>query len=129
MATRMHTRTQDSDRGPKKHVHFPTGMTSHKPKFKRPVHIHDRNVPGEPNRLSTEPQELAHPSIKQLYTPVESWSEEEDKALTQFVLFNCIGGSWPSTKGMKLWEGASKFLHNTCKTNRTSKELVCPKLM
>lgn len=48
------------------------------------------------------------------------WTQEEDQALTNFVLLHCPGNSWPSTKDTRLWEGAAKFVQSMCKTNRTS---------
>ena len=103
----------------KKRVHSPTGTTPHKPRSKRGV---SGCSTGQSSKSAKK--QLTYTSTKPLYTPVESWSEEEDKAITQFVLLSFAGDSWPSTKSTKLWEGASKFLHNTCKTVRTSKELA-----
>ena len=109
------------DRDPKKRVYSPTGRTPLKPKSKRAVPFRDRNVPT--GQLSAK-KKLTYQSTRTLYTPVGNWSAEEDRALTEFVLLSCVADSWPSTKSMKLWEGASKFLHNSCKTVRTSKKVV-----
>ena len=65
---------------------------------------------------------------KLMYTSIQSknvvqWTEEEDEALTHFILLSTSGKVWPATKNSKLWEGASTFLHNLCGTVRTSKLL------
>lgn len=99
-----------------KRVYSPTGRTPHKPRSKRSVGEGDSTV--QPSKSARK--KLTYQS---LYTPVENWSEEEDRSITQFVLLSNTGDCWPSTKSTRLWEGASKFLQNTCKTVRTSKEL------
>lgn len=105
-----------ADAGRAKRLYSPTGRTPHKPKTKRAV-VGDRNV--STIRQNTR-KKLTY--SQSMYTPVQSWSEEEDRAITQFILLS-VGNSWPSTKSTKLWEGAAKFLLDTCKTVRTSKEL------
>ena len=101
---------------PRKRTYTPTGRTPQKPKPKRAVLMSAR----ESNNLSGR-KKLTYAPSRPLYTPANSWAEEEDQALTQFVLLSCAGDSWPSEKRTKLWEGASKFLKDTCKTVRTSK--------
>lgn len=75
-----------------KRVYSPTGITPDKPTTKR-----GGGAPSARKRLSYQSQ------------PVENWTEVEDQALTQFILLSCVGGSWPSTKNMKLWEGHPSF--------------------
>lgn len=105
--------------GGKKRTYSPTGKTP-KPVTKRGVGSDDRNVPTEqPRRPARRRLTYQH---QPLYTPSDNWGEQEDETLTQFVLFSCAGDSWPTTKSTKFWESASKFLHDTCKTVRTSKE-------
>ena len=105
---------------PRKRTYTPTGRTPQKPKPKRFVPLFAR----EGNDLSGR-KKLTYAPSRPLYTPANSWAEEEDQALTQFVLLSCVGDSWPLQKGTKLWEGASKFLQDTCKTARTSKYNLC----
>ena len=40
----------------------------------------------------------------------EKWSEEEVKALAEFVLFHTPGDKWPSHKQNAFWTSASKFV-------------------
>lgn len=49
------------------------------------------------------------------------WTDEEDKQLTNWVLFNSVGDVWPTHHNMKFWEGASNFLAATSGSRRTSK--------
>ena len=101
---------------PVKRIYSLTGLTAQKPKSKRRETNKDvRDSAREPRKKLT---------YQSIITPSINWSEEEDSALTQFVLLSSVGHCWPITKCPKLWEGASKFLHNTRGTARTSKEVV-----
>ena len=96
----------------------PTGLTPQKPKTKRAVPLSARHVEGQ---LSGNKKLTYMQRSQPLYMPANSWTEEEDQALTQFILLSCVGDSWPTEKSTKLWEGESKFLQDTCKSARTSK--------
>jgi len=43
-------------------------------------------------------------------TAREKWSEEEVKALAEFVLFHTPGDMWPSHKQGAFWESAGEFV-------------------
>lgn len=97
---------------PRKRSSTPTGVTPQKPKTKRavPQRSEGGNISGKKKLTYAR-------GSRPLYTPANSWTEEEDQALTHFVLFGCVGNSWPTEKGTKLWEGASKFLQDTARTS------------
>ena len=101
---------------PRKRAHTPpTGRTPQKPKPKKAgISLSAREASGRKKLTYGRPR-------RSLHVPANIWAEEEDKALTQFVLLSCVCDSWPSEKSTKLWEGASKFLLDICKTFRTSK--------
>ena len=47
----------------------------------------------------------------------EAWSDEENKALVEFVLFHCDPAVWPShSKTSKFWKDAADFVHQRSKT-------------
>ena len=90
---------------PRKRAHTPpTGRTPQKPKPKKAgISLSAREASGRKKLTYGRPR-------RSLHVPANIWAEEEDKALTQFVLLSCVCDSWPSEKSTKLWEGASKFL-------------------
>ena len=47
----------------------------------------------------------------------EKWSEEEVKALAEFILFHTPGDKWPSHKQETFWTGASKFVKHRVKSS------------
>lgn len=51
----------------------------------------------------------------------DGWSEAEEMALTEFLLLYGDGSRWMSTKQVRFWESASKFLLQRCGSKRTSK--------
>ena len=50
----------------------------------------------------------------------DGWSKAEEIALTEFILLNGDGSRWISTKQVRFWEGASKFIFQRCGSKRTS---------
>ena len=57
-------------------------------------------------RLFSEPQPV--PS-----SAPEVWSDEENKALIEFMLFHCDPAVWPShKKASKFWSDAANFVLN-----------------
>ena len=46
----------------------------------------------------------------------EKWTDDELKALTEFILFHTSGESWPAHKQEAFWESAAKFLHQRVDT-------------
>ena len=47
----------------------------------------------------------------------EKWSEEEVKALAEFILFHTPGDNWPSHKQEAFWLSASKFVKHRVKSS------------
>ena len=43
-----------------------------------------------------------------------SWSEEEEKALVEFVVLSTNGKSWPATKSERFWDSAATFVSQRC---------------
>ncbi len=109
----------------------PTGETPRKG-TKKPLLPRSSNKPSQSKKkLSFEPEK----ELKSLlsakssgsaccsstkYNPFSKWSDYEDETLVRFILLNCLGKEWPSEKKSRLWEGASKFLGDICKTKRSS---------
>lgn len=44
------------------------------------------------------------------------WSEEEIKALVEFILLMSSGKKWPTHKRVDFWEGAGQFIQRRVKT-------------
>lgn len=40
----------------------------------------------------------------------EPWSEQEVKALVEFILFHGTGSKWPATKNDAFWSKAASFV-------------------
>ena len=59
------------------------------------------------------------------FTVVDTWSLAEERALVEFILLNCDGTSWISTKKVKFWESASEFVYNICCVNRRTSTCKC----
>ena len=76
-----------------------------------------RKTPRQPSKRSLNTSSFCE-GPSSLFTPTAKWTDHEDKALVQFLLFT--GNEWPTTKSTKLWEGASTFLYNLCGTRQTS---------
>ena len=56
-----------------------------------------------------------HSSVQ--YTSKESWSEEENKALVEFMLFHSDPSVWPShSKKSKFWQEAALFIQKRTNT-------------
>ena len=43
-----------------------------------------------------------------------SWSEEEEKALVEFIMLSTDGKSWPATKSERFWNSAADFVSQRC---------------
>lgn len=49
-----------------------------------------------------------------IVSTIETWSNEENKALVQFVLFHGLEDAWPShSKSSKFWSEAALFIQRT----------------
>ena len=110
----------------------PTGETPNK-EAKKPLQPKSLNKPSRSKKtlsfesetelrslLSTDPPD----SSSALPLSKYKWSIFEDETLIRFILLTSLGKEWPSEKNSKLWESASKFLGDVCKTNRSSKAFM-----
>ena len=51
-------------------------------------------------------------------TTSEAWSNEENKALIEFILFHCDPATWPFySKTSKFWRDASDFVYHRSKSS------------
>ena len=70
----------------------------------------------EPRVLSLRNESTAQPGGPATPTPIagtqrpSSWSDEESKALLEFLLFHRPSDKWPSTKNQQFWGSAAEFV-------------------
>ena len=71
---------------------------------------HEGTVHEEPRAtLKLAPRRLVSRTDNIVSDSREKWSEEEVKALAEFVLFHTPGNKWPSHKQSVFWASASHF--------------------
>ena len=77
----------------------PTGHTPMQVLKKRTAH-----------RKSSAAKKSLEFSSRSPFIPLTAWSNNETKALLEFVLFH--GTDWPVTKDPAFWDSASKFIRD-----------------
>ena len=69
-------------------------------------------------RLSFEDNEVQEEEASPVKQPVETWSEEENKSLVEFVLFHTTSDHWPCyPRSSKFWTQASEYVHQRSKAS------------
>ena len=68
--------------------------------------------------LSFEDNEVQEEEASPVKQPVETWSEEENKSLVEFVLFHTTSDHWPCyPRSSKFWTQASEYVHQRSKAS------------
>lgn len=101
-----------------RYLSSPTGVT---PKQNEKCQRSGEQVKGR-KRLDLAFSDVASTSINDnVNVPVSSviasnlqWTEDEDKALVEFILLSRPGDNWPQTKKMDYWSSAALFIHHRC---------------
>lgn len=113
----------------------PTGTTPSQPSKRRPRSVGQATSRRKLTYGTGNEAEGVKPTVTSVLTSPKStleravlsassadgWSEAEEMALTEFLLLYGDGSRWISTKQIRFWESASKFLLQRCGSKRTSK--------
>ena len=89
----------------------PPYHTPRRPPKRTPLRVRDQQQQVERRRLSYEAEPKSGPS---------PWTEEEIKALVEFILFYEKDNKWPSHKRSEYWKGAGRFIQIRCRCSQRS---------
>ena len=93
----------------------PTGSTP-KQKEKLPSVTKSDEITKGKKRLSfSDVASPTSPSTLRFWPILASkWTQDEDKALVEFILLTTLGNSWPQTNNMEYWSSAALLVHQKC---------------
>jgi len=86
----------------------PTNLTPHRDPKRTPLRVR-LDCDGNQQSPRVLSESFDHP--KRRAGTQDKWSNEEVKALTEFVLFHSEGNSWPTHKEELYWQSTSQFVH------------------
>lgn len=89
----------------------PTSQTPVRPHKRVPLRELAQNSPvhlvPSPRRLVADPIEVPTPRV---------WSEDEVKALVEYIHANCNGSTWPSHHSVDMWNAAGLYIRRKVST-------------